>query len=31
VLSAAYEMPVEVIYSEKNAARAIMPRRANGG
>lgn len=31
VLSAAYEMPVEVIYNEKKAARAIMPRRANGG
>jgi len=30
VLSAAYDMPVEVIYNEKNTARAIMPRRTNG-
>lgn len=31
VLSAAYEMPVEVITNGANAARAIMPRRMNGG
>ena len=31
VLSSAYEMPVEVITNEKNTARAIIPRRANGG
>ena len=31
VLSSAYEMPVEVITNEKNTARAIIPRRTNGG